>query len=468
MTTVHETDGALFGGLKKAALVKGGAKEVLSKCANMRVGAKTIALDDEERSKILSANDSMAERGLRVLAAAFRSVENEGPYNADEIEQGLTFIGLIAMMDPLRPEVAKAVAECRTAGIKVTMITGDYGITAKAIAKDAGISCATIITGEELGRMNDKELREALKKDVLFARAAPQDKLRVVTALQANGEVVAVTGDGVNDAPALKKADIGIAMGLRGSDVAKESADIILTDDNFASIVDAVREGRTVFANIKKFVTYIFASNVPEIIPFIGFVLFNIPLPLTIMQILAIDLGTDIMPAIGLGAEPPEAGIMKEPPRPRGKRLLDWKTLSRAYFFLGLIEATLAMSAFFFLYWMRGWTPGQPMQATGEVYLAATTMTFAAIVAAQIGNVMACRTSKESVLNRDLFKNRLILAGIAIEIALVLILTYTPLSSVFNLHPLRPVEWALLASFPVIVILAEEGRKALRRRAQRT
>ena len=190
-------------------------------------------------------------------------MKDDGPYSADEIEQELTFIGLIAMMDPLRPEVAKAVAECRTAGIKVTMITGDYGITAKAIAKDAGISCATIITGEELGRMNDKELREALKKDVLFARAAPQDKLRVVTALQANGEVVAVTGDGVNDAPALKKADIGIAMGLRGSDVAKESADIILTDDNFASIVDAVREGRTVFANIKKFVTYIFASNVP-------------------------------------------------------------------------------------------------------------------------------------------------------------------------------------------------------------
>lgn len=468
MTTVHETDGALADGFKKTALVKGGAKEVLSKCVNMRIGGKTLLLDDEARSKILSANDSMAERGLRVLAAAFRSVEGGGPYNADEIEQGLTFIGLIAMMDPLRPEVAKAVGECRTAGIKVTMITGDYGITARAIAKDAGISCGTIITGEELGRMNDKELREALKKDVLFARAAPQDKLRVVTALQANGEVVAVTGDGVNDAPALKKADIGIAMGLRGSDVAKESADIILTDDNFASIVDAVREGRTVFANIKKFVTYIFASNVPEIIPFIGFVLFSIPLPLTIMQILAIDLGTDIMPAIGLGAEHPEDGIMKEPPRARGKRLLDWKTLLRAYLFLGVIEATLAMSAFFFLYWTRGWTPGQPMQATGDMYLAATTMTFAGIVAAQIGNVMACRTSKESVLNKDLFKNRLILAGIAIEIALVLILTYTPLNTVFNLHPLRRAEWALLASFPVIVLFAEEGRKAIRRHAQKT
>jgi magnesium-transporting ATPase (P-type) len=349
----------------------------------MRLGAKTIALDDDARSKVLSANDSMAERGLRVLAAAFRGVEGGGPYSADEIEQGLTFIGLIAMMDPLRPEVTRAVGECRTAGIKVTMITGDYGITARAIAKDAGISCAAIITGEELGRMNDKELREALKKDVLFARAAPQDKLRVVTALQANGEVVAVTGDGVNDAPALKKADIGIAMGLRGSDVAKESADIILTDDTCFDRGSRPRRTGCIREH-KKFLTYILATMWLNSSPSC-LCTFNIPLPLTIMQILAIDLGTDILPAIGLGAEPPEAGVMKEPPRPRGKRLLDWKTLSRAYLFLGIIEATLAMSAFFFLYWMRGWTPGAPMQATGEVYLAATTMTFTGIVAAQIG-----------------------------------------------------------------------------------
>jgi len=464
MTTVNET-----GGPGRVALVKGGAKEVLAKCATMRLGGKTLDMDDEARARILSANDSMAERGLRVLAAATRPVGEDGPYDADATERKLTFLGLVAMMDPLRPEVKKAVAECRTAGIKVTMITGDYGITASAIAKEAGIPCGTVISGEELGRMSDKELREALKKEVLFARVAPQDKLRVVAALQGNGEVVAVTGDGVNDAPALKKADIGIAMGLRGSDVAKESADIVLTDDNFASIVDAVREGRTVFSNIKKFVTYIFASNVPEIIPFIGFVLFNIPLPLTIMQILAIDLGTDVMPAIGLGAEPPEAGIMNEPPRPKGKRLLDFKTLSRAYFFLGAIEAALAMSAFFFLYWMRGWSPGTPLPADGEVYMAATTMTFAAIVAAQIGNVMACRTSKETVFNRRFFSNRLILAGVAIEAALVFVLTYTPLSSIFNLSSLNGPEWAVLASFPFIVLFAEEGRKALKRRfAQRS
>jgi magnesium-transporting ATPase (P-type) len=463
MATIHE-NGLGLGNMKRIALVKGAPKEVLSRCEYVRLDGNAVPLTDQLRAGILLWNDSMAAKGRRVLAAAFRGIEDEDPYDADRVEQRLTFAGLIAMQDPLRPEVPRAIEECATAGIKVIMMTGDYGITARAIANEAGIASGRVITGEELSRASDRELKEALKGEVIFARVAPQDKLRVVAALQDNGETVAVTGDGVNDAPALKKADIGIAMGLRGSDVAKESAEIILTDDNFASIVEAVREGRAVYSNIRKFVTYIFASNVPEIIPFIAFVLFKIPLPLTIMQILAIDLGTDVLPALGLGTEPPEAGIMKEPPRPKGEKLLDFKTLSRAYLFLGLIEATLAMSAFFFFYWIRGWTPGEPLADSGAVYMAATTMTFAAIVAAQIGNVMACRTSKESVLKAGLFKNRLILAGIALEAALVLVLTYTPLSAVFNLHPLRPVEWAFLLSFPFIIFAAEEGRKAFMRR----
>ncbi|CAG1066482.1 sodium/potassium-transporting ATPase subunit alpha,E; H+/K+-exchanging ATPase [uncultured bacterium] len=465
MTTIHGNGMRLAGGLKRVALTKGAPKEVLSRCDFIRVDGKTVPLTEDARSSILSKNDSMAASGLRVLAAAFGPADDEGPYEAERVEKGLTFSGLAAMRDPLRPEVKRAVEECASAGIKIIMMTGDYGITARTIASEAGIAAGRTVTGEELSRMSGRELKKALKGEVLFARVAPQDKLRVVAALQENGETVAVTGDGVNDAPALKKADIGIAMGRRGSDVAKGSADMILTDDNFASIVEAVREGRAVYSNIRKFVTYIFASNVPEMVPFIAFVLLKIPLPLTIMQILAVDLGTDVLPALGLGAEPPEPGIMKEPPRPRGKRLLDFRTLSRAYLFLGLIEAALAMSAFFFLYWMRGWTPGEPMADTGAVYMAATTMTFAAIVAAQIGNVMACRTSKEPVFKAGLLKNRLILAGIALEAALVIVLTYTPLRSVFNLHPLRPVEWAFLLSFPFIVLLAEEARKAFGRRA---
>jgi len=461
MTTVNGNALGLAGGAKRVALTKGAPREVLARCSAMLAGGKEVTLTDDERARILEENDSMASRGLRVLAAAFAPAPEEGPYEADGVEKGLTFAGLAAMRDPLRPEVSKAVEECASAGIKIIMMTGDYGITAKSIAAEAGLPSGRVITGEELSRMGDRELRGALKGEVIFARVAPQDKLRVVLALQANGETVAVTGDGVNDAPALKKADIGIAMGLRGSDVAKEAAELVLTDDNFASIVEAVREGRAVYSNIRKFVTYIFASNVPEIVPFIAFVLFRIPLPLTIMQILAIDLGTDVLPALGLGAEPPEPGIMKEPPRPRGSRLLDFRTLARAYLFLGLIEAALAMGAFFFLYWSRGWTFGEPMADSGPVYLAATTMTFAAIVAAQAGNVMACRTSKGSVLASGLFKNRLILAGIALEAALVLALVYTPLRELMAFGPLRPGEWALLTSFPFIVLLAEEARKAL-------
>jgi len=372
------------------------------------------------------------------------------------------------MIDPPRPEVKEAVADCHTAGIKVVMVTGDYGLTAKSIAEEVGIDKdARLITGDELGAMSFGELREALKKgETIFARVAPADKLKVVEALQANGEIVAVTGDGVNDAPALKKADIGVAMGLRGSDAAKESADIVLVDDNFASIVDAIREGRAVYANIKKFVTYIFASNIPEVVPFIAFVIFKVPLPLTVMQILAVDLGTDVLPALGLGVEPPEAGIMKQPPRPRGKRLLDFETLARAYLFLGPIEAVLAMSAFFFAYWIRGWTPGDGMEASGAIYAAATTMTFAGIVASQIGNVFACRTSTLSVFSAGFFRNRFVLFAIAAEAALALVLFYTPyLNRVFGFAPLGLYDWAFLSAFPFIMLIAEETRKAIMRKA---
>ncbi|MBI5874609.1 MAG: cation-transporting P-type ATPase, partial [Deltaproteobacteria bacterium] len=232
----------------------------------------------------------------------------------------------------------------------------------------------------------------------------------------------------------------------RGSDVAKESAEIVLTDDNFATIVEAIREGRAVYANIKKFVTYIFASNIPEIVPFIAFVLLRIPLPLTVMQILAVDLGTDVVPALGLGVEPPEKGIMNQPPRPKNKRLLDFPLIARAYLFLGPIEAVLCMAGFFFVYWSSGWRPGMEMPSGGIVYTTATTMTLAGIVASQIGNVFACRAEKESVFTVGFFKNRLVLFGIMVEMALILFLVYTP-----------------LLSFPIIMLLLEEGRKRMAR-----
>ncbi|MBI5599747.1 MAG: HAD-IC family P-type ATPase [Deltaproteobacteria bacterium] len=468
MTTVHEAAGPGKKG-HVIAFVKGAPKEVLELCTGIYSNNGPIKLSADVKEAILAENDTMASKGLRILAVAERTIERKSDYRAEEVEKDLVFIGLIAMLDPPRPEVKDAISACGTAGIKVVMVTGDYGLTAKAIANEIGLpKDARVVTGEELGHLSHAALKDVLKKGaVIFARVTPQDKLRVVTALQDNGEVVAATGDGVNDAPALKKADIGIAMGLRGSDVAKEAAEMVLMDDNFASIVEAVKEGRAVYSNIKKFVTYIFASNIPEIIPFVAFVIFRIPLPLTVMQILAVDLGTDILPALGLGLEPPEKGIMKEPPRPRGKRLLDFSTLTRAYLFLGLIEAVLCMSAFFFVYWTRGWRWGLPMPGGGSIYAAATTMSFAGIVASQIGNVFACRTNRESVFSAGFFRNRFVLWSLAAEAALALLLIYTPLMQrVFGFAPLTLMDWAYLSFFPVVVLGAEELRKAvLRRRA---
>ncbi|MBI5327182.1 MAG: HAD-IC family P-type ATPase [Deltaproteobacteria bacterium] len=475
MTTIHK-HGTGGGGRESGeimiAYVKGAPKEMLDLCTMMYRYGTAVKLTSEDREAILKQNDLMASLGLRVLAVAYREIQSgvrgqgsgdKTKYTEDDVEKDLTFIGLIAMFDPPRPEVGKAIEECHSAGIRVIMITGDYGLTADAIAKKVGIggNNPKVISGIELSKLSHRELRELLKQgETIFARVTPKDKLMVVAMLQDLGEIVAVTGDGVNDAPALKKADIGIAMGQRGSDVAKESAEIVLTDDNFATIVEAIKEGRAVYANIKKFVTYIFASNIPEIVPFIAFVLFKIPLPLTVMQILAVDLGTDIVPALGLGVEPHEKGIMNQPPRPRTKRLLDFNLLSRAYLFLGPIEAALCLSGFFFIYWLSGWQWGAPMPSSGITYTTATTMSLAGIVASQIGNVFACRTEKESIFNVGFFNNRLVLFGIAVEITLVLLFIYMPfMQKIFGLAPLGLKEWIFLLLFPVIVLSMEEIRK---------
>ncbi|HEX9029170.1 MAG TPA: cation-transporting P-type ATPase, partial [Anaerolineales bacterium] len=320
MSTLH-TQAASERAAQRIAFVKGAPKEVLELCTQILVNGTEHVLNTEERAEIMTANDDYARRGLRVLAVAERCLPiNLAAYTAETVETKLVFLGLIAMMDPPRPEVAEAVEKCHHAGIRVVMITGDYGLTAESIARKIGIVQSEhpcILTGFDLDSMNEAELKEALKDEVIFARVAPEHKLRVVSTLQLMGQVVAVTGDGVNDAPALKKADIGVAMGIGGTDVAKEAADMILTDDNFASIVNAVEEGRAVYDNIKKFTTYIFTSNTPEAVPFIVFALSRglIPPALTVMEILSIDLGTDLIPALALGAEPPEPGVMDRPPR---------------------------------------------------------------------------------------------------------------------------------------------------------
>jgi magnesium-transporting ATPase (P-type) len=299
-----------------------------------------------------------------------------------------------------------------------------------------------------------------------LSRTSPAHKLRIVRSLRARGEVVAVTGDGVNDAPALRAADIGVAMGGRGSEVAREAALMVITDDNFASIVEAVRQGRAIYANMRKFVTYIFASNVPELVPFLAFAFLRIPLALTVMQILAVDLGTDMLPALSLGAEAPEPGVMDRPPRSRTERLLDGRRLLHAYAFLGAAEAVLALGAFFWTYWVAGWRPGLPMADTGDLYRRATTMTLAGIVAAQVGNAFGCRTEHESVFRVGFATNRLLLVSIAAEVGVLLVLILVPpFPAVFGLAPLGFAEWGILVLFPPAMLALEEGRKWVARKA---
>jgi Ca2+-transporting ATPase len=480
MSTINQTaDG------KKLAFTKGAPLETLAQCDSILINGQKKKLTSEMRHSIAHQNDLFAREGLRVLAIACRDDQTLSAlpqYSNENVEKSLTFLALTAMIDPPRTEVPQAIADCHTAGIKVIMITGDYGLTAKSIAHKIGMiehpDKCTVVTGQDLSDMDDQKLKAILKEPVIFARMAPDQKMRIVSCLKEEGCIVAVTGDGVNDAPALKKADIGVALGMHANDVAKEAANMIITDDNFASIVAGIEEGRAVYANIKRFVTYIFASNVPEIIPFILFVMFKIPLPLTVMQILAIDLGTDLVPALGLGVEAPEPGTMNRPPRPQSERLINTKLFIRAYGFLGMIEATLCMVAYYFLYWSHGvswWTlvpPNKPPSIyaypNGPVYILATTMCLAGIVTAQIGNVFCCRTDRESIFKVGLFSNKLVLWGIISEIALIFIFVYTPFfQKIFGLAPIGLKDWVLLFTFGPVILLLEEGRKFLLRRQPR-
>ena len=389
------------------------------------------------------------------------------------VEQQLTLVGLVVMADPPRTEVAEAVATCRRAHIRIIMVTGDYGLTAESIAKRIGIvegGHPRVISGVELESLSDAELRQALGDEVIFARVAPEQKFRVVSQLKALGEVVAVTGDGVNDAPALKKADIGVAMGIAGTDVAKEAADIILTDDNFASIVRAIEEGRGVYGNIRKFLTYILTSNVSEGAPSAAFLLSRggIPLPLTVMQILTIDLGTDLVPALGLGTERPEPGVMDRPPRARTDRLMNQRVLVKAFAWYGLLETVFSMTAYFYVNIGNGW-PGVPLAASGPVYERATTMTLAAIVFCQIGAVLNCRTDRQSLFTVGLLANRQVLVGIAVEVVLLSALIYVPfLQAVFGTTAIGPFDWLYLIVLPIPMVLLDELRKTVARRRSRS
>ncbi|WP_057895674.1 cation-translocating P-type ATPase [Liquorilactobacillus oeni] len=467
MTTVHQGNDQ-----KYLVLVKGALSDLLPKCNTVLLNGKTTALGKEQITKINSANKNFAAQGLRSLGFAYKEIPAEKTKAAnlkmESAEEQLTFLGLTAMTDPPRPEAYQAVKSCHQAHIKIIMVTGDSPLTAKSIAKKIGITGENprVVTGDELNKMSDDELKIALSGEIIFARVAPEQKYRIVSTLQKRGEIVASTGDGVNDAPALKKADIGVAMGKMGTDVAKDAADIILTDDNFASIVAAIEEGRAVYSNIQKFLLYILNSNVPEAIPSVLFLFSRgaIPLPLTVMQILTVDLGTDMLPALGLGSERAEPNVMQQPPRTRGAHLLQRSIIWKAFGWYGLVASAISALAYFFVNVQNGW-PQKLLAASGPVYKEATTMTLAAIVFCQIAAVMNCRTQKESVFRIGLFSNRQILSGIFFEVILLSVLIYTPiLQSAFHTAAIDWQEWLLLVIIPIPLFLIEELRKMLSRK----
>ncbi len=395
----------------------------------------------------------LSVRGQRVIAVAARPLAAIPDPAAPEasLERGLVLLGFVALDDPVREEVPEAVARCRGAGIRVLLITGDHPATAEAVARTCGIlgpeetGPQRVVHGEELERLREQALVERLTTGALvFARTTPEQKMKIVLALKRLGLVVAMTGDGVNDSPALKAADMGVAMGVGGTEVAREAADIVLLDDNFASIAAGIEEGRAVFANMQKFTTYVLASNIPEIVPFLLFVLLPVPLALTVVQILSIDLGTDLLPAIGLGQEPPERGGMARPPRGAEERLLSPRLMFTAYLFLGLIEAAFSLSLFFLVLKLGGWHWGQPLAESAPLYHSATGITLSSILLMQVGNGVARRSLRGSGLDRGLVGNRLLLLGIALEVLSSWAILYFP--PVQRVLQTGPVDWRIYAA----------------------
>lgn len=462
-TTVHKYDH------KICVYTKGAPRSILSICNRIVIGNKIEILTKEYLSSAERRLRDFADEGLRVIATAYAELPENGFSNVKDVaEKDMVLVGLAAMKDPPRPEVPEAVKLAKQAGIRVTIITGDYGPTAQAIAEEVGIATSDnphIIRGVDMEPLSDQQIYDEVKKgDVIFARVSPEQKLRIVKTLKQHGEIVAVTGDGANDAPSLKEADIGIAMGISGTDVAREAADMVLLDDSFASIVKAIESGRTIYENLRKFVVYVFSHNWAELIPYVLYAVLGIPLPLLVVQVLAIDLGIDVIPSLALSREPPEPGIMQEEPRGIKERLFNAQVFLRSLY-IGAIIATGAMIGCLMAWQAGGWHLGMQQVPDEIAYAKGTTMTFAGIVVAQVGNVLASRTNKASIFKTSVKSNKWIWLGIASQITIISALVYIPiLQRFFGTTGLGPYDWAFLALLAGIVILAEEIRKLVTRR----
>ncbi len=465
MTTLHRTPGGVV------AHVKGSPQAVLERSTSAQWDGQTVPLGDGLRQQIAEANDAMAHQGLRVLAIASKELD-DAKATQEDAESDLIFLGLIGMADPPRPEVSAAVEACHRAGIAIIMVTGDYGLTAETVARRVGIISAgptRVVTGAELDAMDDGALSSMLGGDdqLIFARVRPEHKMRIVSVLESRGEVVAVTGDGVNDAPALKRASVGVAMGRGGTDVARAAAVMVLLDDSFASIATAVELGRSVYQNIRHMLAYIFSHNLAELAPILVAVFVGFPLvPINALQVLSIDLGSDVLPGMALGIERPEPGTMDRPPRPTTEHLFSWQVVRR-FLFLGTIESAGVVLAFF---WRihSAHLPYSAFTSSNPTYREAITMTQVGIVISQFFNMFAVRSDRESVLRIGLLSNRPLLGAAVVDVVIAVAVSYVPaLQALFHTAPLRLSDWLVLTGFGALLLLADEARKAWHRHTQR-
>jgi len=462
MSTIHS--------LNEDVLIytKGAPRNIIDLCSKVLVDNKVEELNQKNLDIIEKRVLEFANEGLRVIAVAYKQLPKT-KYNKDDVvENDLVFVGLAGMRDPPRTEVKSAVLKAKEAGIKTVIITGDYGPTAQVIAQEVGVaeedSCR-IVRGVDLEELSDSGIVDEVKNGtVIFARVSPEQKLRIVKVLKASGAVVAVTGDGANDAPSLKEANIGIAMGVSGTDVAREAADIVLLNDSFASIVRAVESGRAIYENIRKFVVFVFAHNWAQLVPYVLYAALAIPLPLLVVQVLAIDLAIDVVPSLALSREPPEAGIMQEPPRSIKERMFTRGVFLRSLY-IGLIIGGGAMFACVSTWIAGGWQFGTPLATNDPVYIKGVTMTFAGIVLGQVGNVIACRTNKQSSFKISIARNKWIIMGMAAQVLILSLLIYVPpMQGLFGTTALGITDWLYLLSITFAVISIEEVRKFFTRR----
>ncbi|MBD2560021.1 MULTISPECIES: cation-translocating P-type ATPase [Nostoc] len=436
---------------------KGSPELILARSTQIHLGNHSDPLTEAQRQNILTENDQMASKGLRVLGFAYKPLAEIPPEGSDEAsEQGLVWLGLVGMLDAPRPEVRAAVQECREAGIRPVMITGDHQLTARAIATDLGIAQEgdRVLTGQELQRMSDQELEQNVDLVSIYARVSPEHKLRIVQALQRRGRFVAMTGDGVNDAPALKQADIGIAMGITGTDVSKEASDMVLLDDNFATIVSATKEGRVVYTNIRRFIKYILGSNIGEVITIAAAPLIGLGgVPLTPLQILWMNLVTDGLPALALAVEPPEPDVMKRPPFSPRESIFA-RGLGSYMIRIGIIFAIISIAL---MWWAYQHTHAAGYQGNRDAW---KTMVFTTLCLAQMGHAIAIRSNNRLAIEMNPFSNIFVLAAVVVTTILQLMLVYVPpLRDFFGTHYLNLEELGVCIGFSALMFVWIEAEK---------